>query len=109
LATDVGDEPVVDAVPLVTRLHANVPNPFNPQTTIQFEIAGSQAQPTRLFIYDAGGRLVRRLVDRTLAPGLYRESWNGTDAAGRQMASGVYFYQLETAQHRSSRKMILLR
>jgi hypothetical protein len=109
LPTDVGDTPDQQAVPAATRLLPNVPNPFNPHTTISFEIAGSAHQSVQLFIYDAGGRLVRRLVQESLAPGFHQRVWNGRDDAGRRLASGVYFYRLQTPDSRSSRKMILLR
>ncbi|MFQ5601049.1 MAG: FG-GAP-like repeat-containing protein, partial [Candidatus Krumholzibacteriia bacterium] len=97
------------ALPLRTRLHGNVPNPFNPVTTIEFDVAGASRQRTRLVIYDVHGRRVRTLVDDTLAPGRYEKLWYGLDDAGRPRASGVYFYRLETPQITESRKMILLR
>jgi len=109
LPTDAGDDPQVQTTPTATRLRANVPNPFNPNTTIHFEIAGSRQQATRLFIYDASGRLVRRLLNESLVPGVYQLVWNGTDDAGRKSASGVYFYRLETPTVSISRKMILVR
>lgn len=78
--------------PLVTRLHQNVPNPFNPSTQISVDVA----LPGRVEIdmYDVNGRSVRRLIDRRLDAGTYRFEWNGRNDAGRKVASGVYYYQL---------------
>lgn len=73
-------------------LDQNVPNPFNPQTTIGFSLPGSEH--VRLDIYDVGGRLVQRLADKPMQAGHSRIKWNGKDAHGRTVASGVYFYRL---------------
>jgi len=84
-----------------------VPNPFNPTTVVAFDVP----QPThvRLAIYDVSGTLIRTLLDQQLEPGHKRVTWDGKDAAGGDVASGVYFYRLETTAFSSTRKMILLR
>jgi hypothetical protein len=97
----------VDGVPAVTALHANVPNPFNPVTEIRFDLAAGGKVALR--IYDVGGRQVRALVDETRPAGRYKVSWNGLDAAGQRVASGIYFYRLETPAFTASRKMVLLK
>jgi hypothetical protein len=104
--TDAGDTP---GVARRTTLYANVPNPFNPTTVLRFDVGGSGAQRVRLTIFDARGRRVRALVDRSLEPGTYSERWDGRDDHGRSLASGVYFYRLDTADARATRKMVLLR
>ena len=88
-------------------LSQNSPNPFNPQTLIRFDLG--QACRTRLYVYDAQGRLVTRLVDRELAAGPHATSWSGHNDGGRAVASGVYWCRLEAASFVQTRRMILLR
>jgi hypothetical protein len=102
---DLGD-PTTDAVPIRTALHACEPNPFNPTTTLRFDLA--QAGRTRLLVYDAAGRLVRTLVDATLAAGSHRAVWNGLDSSGQRSPSGVYFARLVSVESDIARKMVLL-
>jgi hypothetical protein len=85
-------------------LAQNAPNPFNPFTSIAFEVPAGAGR-TVLRIHDAQGRAVRTLVDATLEPGSYRAEWNGLDDAGREVPSGVYFYSVEGQG--SARKMVL--
>jgi hypothetical protein len=88
-------------------LAQNVPNPFNPLTSIKFTIA-EDAHVT-LAVYDVGGRRVRTLVDRNLKASFYRIDWDGRNESGRTAASGIYFYRLQAGSFVQSRKMILLR
>jgi predicted GH43/DUF377 family glycosyl hydrolase len=80
------------ALPERARLLANVPNPFNPRTTIRFELP--VASTVRLDIYDAAGALVRTLLDGARGPGQHALEWDGTDRSGRGAASGIYFARL---------------
>ncbi|MFH1598604.1 MAG: C25 family cysteine peptidase [Patescibacteria group bacterium] len=89
------------------RLLPNHPNPFNPTTTIAYSL--SQAGPVQLYVYDVAGRLVCNLVDEEQEAGQQAAVWQGRDNHGRAVASGVYFYRLETGQQCSSRKMVLLK
>jgi len=93
--------------PSVTRLYPNVPNPFNPQTEIVFELA--RAGNTRLSIFDVRGMLVTRLLDEELAAGSHRVRWDGRDGAGRGVGSGTYLYRLESGEVVAERKMLLVR
>jgi hypothetical protein len=93
-------------VPKRFALAQNHPNPFNPTTTIAFDLPVRTS--VRLVIYDVSGRLIRTLVDDEMSPGQQSVRWDGRDAAGRKAASGVYFYRLETPAFNQSRKMILL-
>lgn len=99
--------PVVHRPGFENRLDANIPNPFNPSTTIHYEIANSGQASLR--IYDVSGALVRTLVDRSHTPGDYEVRWNGHDEMGRPVASGVYFYRLETQRFTQTRRMVLLK
>jgi hypothetical protein len=102
IQTAVGNGP---AAP--TMLHANHPNPFNPSTTIRYELATAGA--VHLRVYDAAGRLVRTLVDAREGAGVHDVTFDGRDDAGRAMASGVYFYRLEAGTVTQTRKMVLLK
>ena len=88
-------------------LRQNHPNPFNPVTQIPFVI--DETQHLTLSVYDISGRLVRTLVDRRMRPGSYTEQWDGTDARGNRVASGVYFYRLTAGKTVLSRKSLLLK
>ena len=88
-------------------LEQNVPNSFNPRTSIRFSVA--QEARTRLVVYDLRGRVVRVLVDEVLRPDVYTRVWDGTDDRGARVSSGVYLYRLETEGFTAARKMTLLR
>lgn len=88
-----------------------MPNPFNPSTTIVFEIpgiAGAQV-PSVLEIFDVTGRRVRSLLSEPLGPGQHRAQWDGMDDDGRFVASGTYFAQLRAAGQTSSLKLTLVK
>jgi len=87
---------------------SNYPNPFNPQTTIAFELPNEQAVSLRIF--DVSGRLVRELVDGEIyAQGRSEVTWNGRDDDGRQVAAGVYFYRLDAGEFSESKPMALVK
>lgn len=98
---------VSDARPLVLRLYANQPNPFNPRTTIRFDLPA--AGPVRLTIYDVAGRLIRVLVDGELSAGAHDAVWDGRDVGGRVMASGGYIGKLEAEGKVETVRMGLVR
>jgi flagellar hook assembly protein FlgD len=85
----------------------NYPNPFNPATTIAFEVP--VAGRVHLAVYDARGALVRTLVDGALPAGPWREQWDGRDQRGRAVASGVYFVRLAAGGTTASHKVTLLK
>ncbi len=99
----------VTTAALSLSLGQNHPNPFNPQTTIPFVIPGSGASRVRVFVIDAGGRVVRTLVDEAMAGGSHTAVWDGKDAGGASVSSGVYFYVLDVGGQRLTRKMVLLK
>ncbi|MDY0109355.1 MAG: FlgD immunoglobulin-like domain containing protein [Candidatus Krumholzibacteria bacterium] len=86
--------------------HPAYPNPFNPLTTIAFDLPRDAR--VRLRIHDVAGRLVRELVDADLTAGSHRIAWDGTDRAGSRQPSGVYFYQLITPERTATRAMTLV-
>jgi hypothetical protein len=87
-------------------LRQNVPNPFNPRTQIRFELAF--ATQATLEVFDARGRLVRRLHQGALPAGQHDFSWDARDATGRAVAAGVYVYRLRSDAGSWSRRMVLL-
>jgi hypothetical protein len=89
-------------------LEQNVPNPFNPETTIRFAVSTPGAAVT-LEIYDVAGRLVASLVDGEKIVGSRAVRWNGKDRNGRAVPSGVYIYRLSADETSLSRKLLLLR
>jgi len=90
-----------------TALAQNHPNPFNPRTEIRFSL--ETAGPARLRVYDARGRVVKVLADGPRSSGEHAIIWDGTDAYGKPVASGVYFYRLETDERSISKRMVLLK
>lgn len=91
------------------QLHANYPNPFNPETNIPFEIGGHQSVPVKLSVYNVIGQLVATPVDRVLSPGVYEAAWDGRDKYGTPVSSGLYFYELSAGNYRMLGKMILMK
>lgn len=83
------------------------PNPFNAVVTIPLDVPKESS--VRLLIYDVRGRLVRTLADRTFKPGTYFIRWNGTDDLGRNAATGIYIYRLETPVTDATRELILVK
>ncbi len=89
------------------ELFAAYPNPFNPETKIEFTL--TQNTQVELTIYDVTGRKVKTLVEETLPAGRHSYVWSGEDYRGQQSASGVYLYRLSTPQTTDVRKMIMLK
>ena len=95
-------------------LFQNYPNPFNPTTTIPFTVYSSQFMVhspirTTLKIYNILGQLVRTLMDEEKAAGNYNIVWDGKDVQGREVTSGIYFYQLKAGEKVFSRGMVLIK
>ncbi len=99
---------VGDVVPTRYSLEQNVPNPFNPMTTIYFELPEEAA--VRLQVFDISGRLVRNLLNgASLGAGRQDVVWNGKDEGGQQVAAGVYFYHLSTGSFNETKRMVLVK
>jgi hypothetical protein len=88
-------------------LFPSSPNPFNPATTLGFEIR--EAGPVTLSVYSLDGRKVADLLQRSLSAGSHRISWNGCDDRGRAVSSGVYIYRLQAGDFVDTRRMSLAR
>jgi aminopeptidase N len=100
----VGQQP---DLPRQVILYSNYPNPFNPVSTIRFELPHSSQ--VSLIVYDILGREVAQLVDGYTEPGYHQTRWDGRDHSGREVPSGVYIARLVTPEYTKSIKMLLLK
>lgn len=107
VVTDIADPDGPPEIPVRFNLYRNYPNPFNPTTTIRFDVARSG--PVRVKVFNLLGQEVATLVSGFFEAGQHRTVWDGKNRFGRQAASGVYFYRIETPGYSRSRKMLLLK
>lgn len=91
----------------ITELGNNYPNPFNPETVIEFSIA--KDTNTAVTIYNTKGQLVKTLHNGLIKEGEHRLIWDGRDEQGRETGSGVYFYRLKTEHYNQVNKMLLIK
>ena len=91
----------------VNALIGNYPNPFNPECKIAFALA-ENAEVT-LSIYNVRGQRIRTLVNEAMTSGTHDVIWNGTDDRGASVASGVYYYKMDSGKFTSSKKMVLMK
>ena len=98
-----------DLAPLPDRfgLKQNMPNPFNPSTVIGYQLP--EAGDVRLAIYSVLGQEMRVLVNQRQGAGPFRATWDGRDAQGRRVASGIYLYRLQAGGLTAVRRMLLLK
>ena len=99
----------LQSTPMEFALHQNFPNPFNPDTTIKYELA--ESADVTLQIYNVLGQVVRTLVaSESQPPGRYQIRWNGMDDRGVSVSSGVYFYKISAeGKFHNVRKLMLLK
>jgi hypothetical protein len=88
-------------------LGTSYPNPMNPTARVEYSV--KQQGPVTLRVFDVTGRLVVTLVDQVMPAGNHHVVWNGRNAAGRLVASGVYFYQIEANGFNDAKKMVVLK
>jgi len=98
---------ILETNPTAFTLHDNYPNPFNPATTISYELSGTS--DVELTIYDQLGKVVRTLVKGQQHANYYQIHWDGRNTVGKQVVSGVYVYRLKVDTNSQARKMMLLR
>ncbi|MCL4548571.1 MAG: discoidin domain-containing protein, partial [Bacteroidetes bacterium] len=94
-------------LPFSFKLSNNYPNPFNPSTTINYEIP--RASNVRIEIFNSLGQLVKVLTDSFHQAGKYSSIWNGDDSSGSLVASGVYFYRMSAEGFTLVKKMVLMK
>jgi hypothetical protein len=93
-------------LPARFALYANAPNPFRPMTEIRFDLP--RTSRVHLEVFDIAGRKVNTLLDGTIGAGSRSVLWNGRDAQGKSVGSGVYFYKLRAEDYTAVRKMTIL-
>jgi flagellar hook assembly protein FlgD len=93
--------------PAGIKLIGNFPNPFNPNTTIQFNM--DKAAPATVSIFNQKGQLVKDFNISAAEKGVNNLHWNGTDNSGKPVSSGVYYFRLKSGSYSSTKKMILMK
>ena len=106
VATDVG-EIADDLLPKTFALSQNYPNPFNPNTKIEYALPVNCH--VKLTIYNILGQKVRTLIDKDQAVGCHSVFWDSKNSGGKEVASGIYLYRLQTNDFVDTKKMILLK
>jgi hypothetical protein len=98
-----------DGTPVATGVSglSSYPNPFNPTTTIEYNV--STGQSIRLEVFDVRGKRVRTLASGWVTAGLHEVEWDGRDERGRAVASGVYYTRLAGELNTVTRKIVLLK
>lgn len=98
-----------DIVPESYSLDSAYPNPFNPQTTIEFTVPARTDALVKVDVYNSAGQFVASLVDDNLAPGAYRTTWDGRDAQGQEVSSGVYMYRMTAGTYSATHSVTFLK
>ncbi len=104
--TGIGNEDIF-ATPQIFVLDQNYPNPFNPETTIRYQL--NQPGNVQLIIYNTLGQKIATLINELQIAGTYQVRWNGRDAVGLPVSSGVYLYQLSVGSELLTRQMLLVK
>jgi len=99
------DDPVVPELPAFSI--CNYPNPFNPSTTIAYELPEDGL--VQLSIYNLKGQLVRKLLDKPQSIGAHSVIWDGKDATGTTCSSGMYFYRVSYNGKSITKKMLMMK
>jgi hypothetical protein len=102
-----GGTDLAEVSPQRFALHPNVPNPFNPETMIRFDLPYRAS--VRLEVFDVLGQRMRVLVAGTLSGGIHEAMWDGRDQAGTPVSSGLYLYRLQAGEYEQMRRMLLLK
>jgi len=93
--------------PLQSQLYGNYPNPFNPETTINYSLENKNV--VNLAIYNIKGQKIRTLLDNYVLPGKHHIIWNGKDENNHEVASGIYFIQMKVEGNVNTHKMLLIK
>ncbi|MDH3268534.1 MAG: T9SS type A sorting domain-containing protein, partial [Ignavibacteria bacterium] len=88
-------------------LYQNFPNPFNPNTTINFDLPVTEL--VKLNIYNSLGQKIRSLTNREFTAGTHQVQWDGLDEFSKEAPAGVYYYQIQAGSFQATNKMILLK
>jgi hypothetical protein len=97
------------ALPKAYSLSQNSPNPFNPSTTIKYQVPEGDAARVQIVVYNIRGQKVVTLVDELKESGDYSVNWNGQNTSGQRVSSGVYFYRMSAGEFPAMRKMVIVK
>jgi len=97
----------INQLPIGFNLHNNFPNPFNPTTTLRYDLPEDAL--VNITIYDMMGRIVNNLLSSQQTAGYKSIKWNATNDAGSPVSAGIYLYQVQAGKFRQTRKMVLLK
>jgi alpha-tubulin suppressor-like RCC1 family protein len=102
--TEISEEAII---PILTLLHRNRPNPFNPDTTISFSLAGEGR--VKIDIFNIRGQRIKSIADQQFPAGNHSVIWDGKDDNNKAVGSGLYFYRMQSEDYTAVRKMTLLK
>ena len=94
-------------IPKITKLQQNIPNPFNPETTIHYSL--KDAGRVKIEIFNIKGEKIRTLVNEYKNIGHHSTIWNGMDNSGKTVANGMYFYSMISEKYHKIRKMLIIK
>ena len=108
-ATNTGELSLNDnvVIPSQYTLHLNYPNPFNPVTTLRYDL--SENGHVNIIIYDMLGRKVKTLINQTQDAGYRSVIWDATNDYGKPVSAGIYLYQIQAGEYIQTKKMVLLK
>lgn len=101
------DDQQSNALPVTTEIKSIYPNPFNPETTIEFNL--KESSQVNIRVYNLKGQLVKTLIDSKYEAGNHKIVWNGRNSNEQKVASGLYFCKMETKEKSVTKKMILMK
>ncbi|SVD65432.1 uncharacterized protein METZ01_LOCUS418286, partial [marine metagenome] len=96
-----------ETFPLIYRLHSAYPNPFNPVTTLNYDLPENEL--VNITIYDMMGRVVNTLINDQQTAGYKSIQWNATNNTGQSVSTGLYLYTIEAGKFRQTKKMVLMK
>jgi hypothetical protein len=98
-----------DSTPVAFQISSIRPNPFTGSVTIRYDAPKGNGRDVSLVVHDVSGRVVQRLIEGPPGPGRHEVVWDGRDALGRSVSSGIYFLRLEAGDFRQTKKVVALR
>lgn len=101
------DDQQNNTLPVATEIRSIYPNPFNPETTIEFNL--KENSQVNIRVYNLKGQLVKTLINGKYEAGNHKIVWNGTNSNEQRVASGLYFCKMETKEKSFTEKMILMK
>lgn len=94
-------------IPVATQLNYNYPNPFNPHTTISYQLA--EKSKVKIDVFNLKGQIIKNLVNEEVSAGYYEIIWDGKDNNNSSVPSGVYFYRMKSDKDTDTKKMIMMK